>query len=1392
MGTVAGRGAWGGWGRWMLQATLQALVAAIVAACSPHHDDAASTPDASASVAPIAERDEDARAIADAVRFAFASHAALSARFAAAPDGFQSTRDGIVSPGWRGAWTDRAHHVGARLPRSADLAFEAGVGVSELYRLSLTHLGARASTLAMDQGRGVYRDVYPSTDVTFVASPERLEWAYTLRDDAAPTAFQLKIALPKNLTRARIDARGGLELLDAEDHALLRIPRPLAIDAAGTTREATLAWDGAILTVTLDRSDLAFPIVLDPAVETVVWDQRVMSPGVRSAHAVAYDSIRKRIVMFGGYDGTTQVSQTWEWDGVLWSLRSTVGPSARQETAMAFDSARGFTVLFGGNSYTNDTWEWDGTTWYQRCTTTPCSSTRPAGRSAAAMAYDATRAKIVLFGGHYGSTYYSDTWLWNGTAWTTGPAGPSARRSSGMTWDSTQSRVLLFGGQTDTSTYFNDLWSYNGTSWSAVSTSGGPPQARSKFAFAFRNGGRAVLFGGSFGGSSADRLGDTWELVSSTNAWVSIGGTGPSSRFDTAAAYDSSRQAVVLFGGTMGARIGDTWEYLSGIWRRPANDVGERTGPASAFDSFRNRVVLFGGYSYAGGFLGDTWEWDGYAWNQLCTTAPCSTTKPAARQSAVAAYDSDRKRFVLFGGNPTSDLWEFDGTTWVQKCTALPCTSLMPSGRYNAAAAYDSTRKRTVLFGGYSGGTTVNDTWEWDGNAWTRPCAALPCSATVPSARSGAVATFDPDRSRVVLFGGSSGGVALGDTWEFSGSAWSQVATTGPLPRYAAGLAYDRVRKKTVLFGGRPASGGPFGDTWEWDGASWTQTATTGPQARREMALDYDAARRRVVMFGGTTGTAFFFNNGETWEYYTRGGACSIGTQCATGFCVDGVCCEQLSCGTCQACDVAGSPGKCAPVIGADDTDTCAAATSTCDATGACKLKQAQSCTSNTQCASGSCANNYCCDQACTGGCDVCNSTPGTCTKLTKYATGSNPSCGPYLCDGLSGECPASCANDNDCATGYFCAAGGICQARRPQGAPCNTASGGDCLTADCRECTSGLTCKDGYCCNNPCAGGCQTCAATPGLCTTLTNAKDPDTCSGVNTCSASGSCLLENGQTCTLASQCASGSCADGVCCNTACAGGCDVCNATAGTCTIAAQGSVGSPSCGAYVCNGSLPACPSTCGNDSDCAATHYCAASGTCQLRKSQGATCNQSTGVDCKSDGCRVCATGNCIDGYCCNSTCGNACDACNGATRGWSGATNGTCAIAPASFPGVPACGSYACNGTSATCAATCTSDAQCGTGYYCNAAGACVAQKAQGASCNLAADCKSGSCRACATGNCVDGYCCNTACGGQCQACDVTGALGTCVTVTGAVHVNVAIPARTACPGTGACAASCN
>ena len=129
--------------------------------------------------------------------------------------------------------------------------------------------------------------------------------------------------------------------------------------------------------------------------------------------------------------------------------------------------------------------------------------------------------------------------------------------------------------------------------------------------------------------------------------------------------------------------------------------------------------------------------------------------------------------------------------------------------------------------------------------------------------------------------------------------------------------------------------------------------------------------------------------------------------------------------------------------------------------------------------------------------------------------------------------------------------------------------------------------------------------------------------------------------------------------------------------------------------------------------------------------------KANGTACARDA--ECASTFCVDGFCCDTSCGgndtSNCLACSVAAGA---SSNGTCGR----------------NTQNASCSG-CVGDDGCPAGFYCGADGQCAARKAQGAACNLGAgaDCRVDGCRACESGLCVDGYCCNTACPGNCETC---------------------------------------
>jgi hypothetical protein len=76
------------------------------------------------------------------------------------------------------------------------------------------------------------------------------------------------------------------------------------------------------------------------------------------------------------------------------------------------------------------------------------------------MVYDASRHRVMMFGGSYFNQYLGDTWEWDGTSWTQrAPVlSPSKRFGSASIFDSRNGQVVMFGGR-----QFDDLdetWTY--------------------------------------------------------------------------------------------------------------------------------------------------------------------------------------------------------------------------------------------------------------------------------------------------------------------------------------------------------------------------------------------------------------------------------------------------------------------------------------------------------------------------------------------------------------------------------------------------------------------------------------------------------------------------------------------------------------------------------------------------------------------------------------------------------------------------------------------------------------------------------------------------------------------------------------------------------------------
>jgi hypothetical protein len=602
------------------------------------------------------------------------------------------------------------------------------------------------------------------------------------------------------------------------------------------------------------------------AIGASLWTERTrdLLPALpRSNHSMTYDRERGRSIVFGGFGGDlVPLAGTREWDGSLWVLPApgVEEPEPRFGAALVYHAASARSVLFGGSggARLGDTWTWDGRSWAR---TTPLMS--PSARLNHAMAYDSVRGRTVLFSGDADGGRPIDTWEWDGAEWKkTLERGPPEREYSAMAFDRRRGRVVLFGGTG--LELLSDTWEYDGERWTNVTPVSTPsPRARRNHVMVFDEEREAVIvIGGAFVDPNGriEPLEDAWEWVSQngTMVWRPLpalsGAIGR--RIASAAAYDAARRRVLVFGGggTTGpidelVSIGpDMLEVVLFTTSRPP----PLHHAALAFDEASRRTILFGGNTgAAASWTSETWAWNGSSWTELSTSDP----PPPLEDPRFASGPGELTLFGVDRATREIQVWGFSGSSWSRRD---PSPAARPEVRFGSAVAYDDATGEAVLFGGYrfTGGLQqgLADTHAWTGTEWIERSPLLS-----PSARYFHALAADPDRDRLILFGGIDDSVSppfSGELWEWDGRTASWIGPLGsrggPSGRHSTAIAFDSLRSRILIHGGSDNS--TQADVWEWLGAAarWQQVETLSrPSARAAHAIAYEPDRKVIVAYGG-------------------------------------------------------------------------------------------------------------------------------------------------------------------------------------------------------------------------------------------------------------------------------------------------------------------------------------------------------------------------------------------------------------------------------------------------------------------------------------------------------------------------------------------------------------
>ncbi len=190
-----------------------------------------------------------------------------------------------------------------------------------------------------------------------------------------------------------------------------------------------------------------------------VWSAPVgTAPNIKNP-VVAYDSARNVFVEHANSRDTLSY-ETWEWDdATLTPVSKGPGPLTGDGQAIAYDAQRAVTVVFGGIQYSPNTFVWNGSMWSTK------ASTGPAPRAGASMAYDPVNRVVIMAGGSYKNagttTYFDDTWSWDGTLWKLvahTPAGLPAGSIVSMTYNARSGVVVAMTAGAGNWNYVSGVW----------------------------------------------------------------------------------------------------------------------------------------------------------------------------------------------------------------------------------------------------------------------------------------------------------------------------------------------------------------------------------------------------------------------------------------------------------------------------------------------------------------------------------------------------------------------------------------------------------------------------------------------------------------------------------------------------------------------------------------------------------------------------------------------------------------------------------------------------------------------------------------------------------------------------------------------------------------------
>jgi hypothetical protein len=517
-----------------------------------------------------------------------------------------------------------------------------------------------------------------------------------------------------------------------------------------------------------------------------------IEPAARRNAAAVLDAPMNRMILFGG-NGSSLLADTWALDlstgNGSWTSLSPSGsaPSARCGHAAAFDPYRRRMLVYGGydGSFAGGLYALDfsGSTDGVWAALTPSGGT-PGAKFGAAAVFDPVSSRFMLFGGTTDGNSGSDA-AWSaefsdnsGCAWSAFTGAFTLNRGAfdvSAAYDSRRGEFLAHGGiheqgHLNNCTFIGMLASAGWGVLNELSPTGTPPTAAQGYRMIYDEPNRRTI-------AITPGSGEVYELKRSAaiqGVWKRLYPSGISPGLQNfEMIYDRSHSRAITFDKLGSVGMLDLSDGGNGSWTVYTYPIGSpvgRTGFSAAYDPAHGRMLIFGG-NESGTLKNDIWAYDLSSTGEGSWLALSpSGIPPASRSGAAIAFDTGGKRAVIFGGrtgaSAVGDLWEIDFASDANGAWAQIAATGGPQPRSGSTAVLIEPDARFVLFGGLDNSLSpVSEAWAVTLASATTEWSALGTTGIIPI--SGHAAAYDRERNDILIFGGWNGAKNLNNLFAF-------------------------------------------------------------------------------------------------------------------------------------------------------------------------------------------------------------------------------------------------------------------------------------------------------------------------------------------------------------------------------------------------------------------------------------------------------------------------------------------------------------------------------------------------------------------------------------------------------------------------------------------------